>query len=271
MTHAETVRWLLADVGNTRVKFGVFASPPSPVTHLPHCLHFVAGRTRDPLPWDELRSVWAPQPDSVSVVCGSNAAQIVRVCREWPADWPAPQVWDERGTLPIEMDVDFPEKVGFDRLLNGIAANVLRRPEQPAFVIDIGTATTVDAVSGSGVFVGGAILAGPELCARALHEHTSALPLVAIEDCDRRDPAALGRNTEDAILSGLYWGHWHAVSLLSVRLMSELDCPPPEPCGILTGGAARPFVHRLPPAMSYEPHLTLQGLCVAVGVQQGGA
>lgn len=59
--------------------------------------------------------------------------------------------------FPISHDVDRPDRVGGDRLAAAVAANSMRLPSQPAIIVDAGTATTVDVVSGSGVFLGGLI------------------------------------------------------------------------------------------------------------------
>jgi type III pantothenate kinase len=195
------------------------------------------------------------------VITGSNSAQIERVVSEWPSEWPAPRVVTDRRELPLQIDVDAPERVGMDRLLNAVAANRIRRPQQPVIVIDVGTATTVDAVSAAGVFLGGAILAGPELTARALHEYTAVLPHVSLEELAGSEPPVIGRNTQQAIASGLYWGHWQSVWSYCVRMMEPLGVAQ-APQTILTGGAADLFVNRLSPAHAYLPHLTLQGLAV---------
>ncbi|MGD9858008.1 MAG: type III pantothenate kinase [Planctomycetaceae bacterium] len=288
--------FLLVDAGNTRVKFGLFHKLCPPTGQLPACAAFAAHRIGDPALWPTARSAVADDVRlSRTVLTGSNPRQMERLVREWPADWPPPDVLTDRTLLPIEIDVDEPQRVGIDRLLDAVAANVLRAPGSPAIVIDVGTATTVNAVSKSGAFVGGAILPGPELCARALHEYTAVLPEVPLTDLLRGEPAVIGRNTEDAIRSGLYWGHWQAVLGYCERMQLPLGCPP-EPLVLLTGGAAHLYAERAPcgtpkelqgsehrtsrknkvqqpisavasrppGAARYEPHLTLQGLAVAV-------
>jgi type III pantothenate kinase len=176
----------------------------------------------------------------------------------------------DRRDLPLELDVETPERVGMDRLLNAVAGNRIRRAGEPLIVIDVGTATTVDAVSADGVFLGGAILAGPELTARALHEYTAALPHVTLEELARSEPPVIGRNTQEAIASGLYWGHWQSVWSYCVRMMEPLGISH-APQTILTGGAAYLFVNRLAPAHTYLPHLTLQGLAVAAQSRPAGS
>jgi type III pantothenate kinase len=102
--------------------------------------------------------------------------------------------------LPMPLALDEPETVGVDRVCAAAAAYDRRR--EACVVVDFGTATTVNAVSDDGVFLGGAILPGLRLSARALHEHTAALPLVDING----PPGAVGRTTRDAIRIGLLVG-----------------------------------------------------------------
>jgi type III pantothenate kinase len=252
---------LLVDAGNTRTKFALCDSCESG-KELPECTEYTAVRGHDALPWTEMADWLRAEDDGPrGVITGSNPAQIERVVREWPAEWTSPRIVIDRHELPLEIDVEAPERVGMDRLLNAVAANRTRRPGAPAIVIDVGTATTVDAVSADGVFLGGAILAGPELTARALHKYTAALPHVTLEELARAEPPVIGRNTQEAIASGLYWGHWQSVWSYCVRMMEPLGVSH-APQTILTGGAAYLFVNRLSPAHTYLPHLTLQGLAV---------
>ncbi len=210
----------------------------------------------------------------MGVVAGSNPGEVGRVCRAWPATWAPPHCLADRADLGLPIDVDFPENVGIDRLLNAVSANVLRGERQPAIIIDSGTATTVDYVSPAGAFCGGAILPGFDLCARALHEYTALLPLVPMSRIIQRDglPAELGRNTDAAITSGLYWGHVGAVKELMRRLMhvaapgegasSAAASASELPFLVLTGGAAPLLLPHLPTFVCHEPHLALQGLAL---------
>jgi type III pantothenate kinase len=249
---------LVVDAGNTRVKLGTFDACALSPRALPVCLQSAAVPTGAALSWSEFTS-----PITRSIVTGSNPREVDRLVEEWPVAWPPPERLVERNQLPITIDVDFPEKVGIDRLLQAIAANVVREPDQPAVIISSGTATTVDYVDAQGRFCGGAILPGFELCAKALHEYTALLPLIEMSTIlsDDAAPAELGRNTEAAIRSGLYWGHVGAVKELMRRLMHVGDAHH-HPLLLLTGGAA-PLLHpHLPTIVRYEPHLALQGLAL---------
>lgn len=247
---------IVVDAGNTNTKFGVFDAALPPMGELPLCRFAAITQPAGEIP----AAGFLPHIGEATsgIVAGSNPDGVETIRKSWPADWSSLRVI-ERRELPIGIDVEFPEKVGIDRLLAAVGANHLREPDQPAIVIDSGTATTVDFVNADGVFSGGAILPGVELGARALHEHTARLPRVPFHS-DVQSPAVIGRNTEAAITSGLYWGQVGAVKELMRRMMHAADHR--QPLLLLTGGAA-PLLHpHLPTIVRYEPHLVLQGLAL---------
>jgi type III pantothenate kinase len=167
--------------------------------------------------------------------------------------------------LPLVVDVEFPERVGIDRLLTAIAANRLRQPKQSAIVIDTGTAVTVDAIGSTGIFHGGAILPGVRMGAQALHRYTSTLPEIDASAMFSHTPPAIGRHTQEAIESGLYWGHVGAVRELILRQRDRLasfDKAKDAPSLLLFTGGAAPLLAPHFGQGRFEPHLALQGLAV---------
>ena len=247
------------DAGNTRIKLGRFDLAHRSPSGLPVALFSTAVHCGDGLPWDSLLTDGAP-----AMITGSNPQEARRIHDSWPQDRRPPVLLSDVRRLPIVIDVDAPERVGIDRLLTAVAANIVRAPGQPAVLIDSGTATTVDYVNAAGHFCGGAILPGFDLCSRALHQYTALLPLVEMAAIRREAdaPAELGRNTQAAITSGLYWGHVGAVKELMRRLMLAGD-PHIEPLILLTGGAAPLLYPHLPTIVRHEPLLALQGLAAA--------
>jgi type III pantothenate kinase len=253
---------LVIDAGNSRIKLGLLDVPAAEAVELPACREsraFSCGMTIDSAVLRELMgTVTIP-----AFISGSNPREVDRIRQEWPPEIPRPALIQDRSRFPLTIDVDYPEKVGIDRLLNAVAANVIRRTGQPAVMISSGTATTVDYLSAAGNFCGGAILPGFDLCGKALHEYTQLLPLIRMDAVldSEIPPAELGRNTQAAIISGLYWGHVGAVKELMRRLMLGGD-PHIEPLILLTGGAAPLLYPHLPTIVRHEPHLSLQGLAV---------
>ncbi len=259
---------IVVDAGNTRVKFAWMECDQA--GGVPRTLGFVAISVGQPLPVDTIHEwVREGQPKRV-IVDGSNPPEVDRVLREWPLAGARPQRLGTRKNLPLVIEVDFPDKVGIDRLLNAIAANARRLPGQIAIVIDSGTATTVDLVDETGAFRGGAILPGFELGAKALHQYTALLPLIQHHRLHDRVPAAVGRHTTEALESGLYWGHVGAVKQLIESIRSEHPTPPgvSAPLVMLSGGAA-PVLRPHLGDVQWEPALCLQGLALAAIAMPG--
>lgn len=153
-------------------------------------------------------------------------------------------------TIPLRVRLASPATVGPDRLLGAWTAT--RLVGAPCIVVDVGTATTIDAVDDTGAFVGGAILPGPALAVRSLARGTALLPPVPLEQPAR----AIGRDTLEAIASGVMLGHREAVGGLLRRMRDELGG---RATAILTGGDAG--VLGTPDwADRTEPHLLLRGL-----------
>jgi type III pantothenate kinase len=156
--------------------------------------------------------------------------------------------------MPIH--VERPDEVGADRLVNAYAAATLHGA--PAIVVDLGTATTVTAVSAGGAFLGGAIAPGVRLGVEALATRTAKLPRVELRLPDR----AIGRDTAEAIRSGVVLGHLGMLRELIDRIAGELGAEGgTAPRVVLTGGlATEPWLAELAGVDVVDPHLTLRGL-----------
>jgi len=285
---------LLVDAGNTRIKIGLFDADAFEVGLLPECHFVTAARHVVDVPWDDLRDTIGKPFDRLRCcLTGSHPDRVHRLHAAWPDDWPAPIPPIERSTFPLSICVDSPEQVGIDRLLNAVAVNHVRPDGVPAIVVDSGTATTVDYISGAGEFLGGAILPGFDLSARALHGYTALLPLVDKSSLPETPVDDIGRNTEAAIRSGLYWGQIGAVRELLARYQaraqadlaqrremtqsrqrssSAITSKSPVPMSptvdaepaivLLTGGAGPLLATPLGGNIRFEANLTLQGLAV---------
>lgn len=158
--------------------------------------------------------------------------------------------------VPLRIDVDSPERVGFDRLATAVAAFRLRKSAGPVIVVDIGTALKVHVVSAEGAFLGGTISPGLKLSARALSTETDLLPHVPVTTNEKRPPV-IGKNTEAAIRSGLYWGVIGAVRETITRMGRELSADPEI---FVTGGDARGVADELGAKAEYVADLCLRGI-----------
>ena len=151
----------------------------------------------------------------------------------------------------IKILTDNPKEVGADRIVNAVAAKY--KYNQAAIVVDLGTATTLDVINSRGEYLGGVIAPGIELAAESLSEKAAALPSVELAV-----PAhVIGRNTVDAMKSGIVYGYAELVNGLVARVQAEMD----ELCLVIaTGGYAElvaPHANRI---QKVDSVLTLEGL-----------
>jgi type III pantothenate kinase len=154
---------------------------------------------------------------------------------------------------PIALDVDEPQTVGADRVLNSIAAHAKHKGD--LIVIDFGTATTFDVVDFSGAYKGGIIAPGINLSLDALVSAAAKLPRIAI--AAPADESVVGRTTETQMLIGVYWGYVAMIEGLVARLKHEIGRPVTV---IATGGLAILFDKHTDVFDVIEPDLTIQGL-----------
>jgi type III pantothenate kinase len=128
-----------------------------------------------------------------------------------------------------------PLEVGADRIANAIAA-VKRYPGRDCLIADMGTATTVDAVSADRRYLGGAIIPGLRIAMESLEKRTAKLPAVEIVKPER----ACGRSTAESIQAGLYFEHLGAIKELSARIGAECFGQT-KPLLLATGGLSQLF------------------------------
>ena len=147
---------------------------------------------------------------------------------------------------------DNPQEVGADRIVNGVAA--YERCKSAVIVVDFGTATTFDAISGRGEYLGGAIAPGLNIAAEALFQRAARLPRVDI----RKPPRVIGRNTTHSLQSGLFHGYLGLVTGIVSRMRDEMG----EPVRTLgTGGLSLTLQAELRDILDeVDPDLTLEGL-----------
>jgi type III pantothenate kinase len=173
------------------------------------------------------------------------------------------------GHVPLPIRMERPDDVGADRLVNALAA--ARLYGTPAVVVDLGTATTFDAVATDGAFLGGAIAPGLEVGLEALTARTARLPRIELRQPDR----AIARDTVGALQAGAILGYQSLVGGLLARVRRELaDSAGIEPeavITILTGGLARAvWVAGIDGISAVDPDLTLKGLAILHAEVTGG-
>lgn len=176
-------------------------------------------------------------------------SKVVSACRDYLKL--EPLVVDAGVRTGVRIRYEDPRAVGADRIVD--AAAVQRLYGGPACVVDFGTATTFDAISAEGDYLGGAIAPGIAIAAEALFQRTAKLPRVDLQ----RPPTAIGRNTVHAMQSGLLYGYVALVEGMVQRFREELGA---EMKVIATGGLAEVIARETDVLQIIAPWLTLDGL-----------
>lgn len=161
----------------------------------------------------------------------------------------------DKADYAIDIDVDQPRSLGADRAVNAIAAHAKHAGD--LIIVDFGTATTFDVVDFHGAYKGGIIAPGISLSLDALVGNTAKLPRIAIEVPKSR--SVIGRNTEDQMLIGVFWGYVAMMEGLIARLKAEIGRPAKV---IATGGLAVLFNEATDIFDAVDPDLTIEGLAI---------
>jgi type III pantothenate kinase len=151
----------------------------------------------------------------------------------------------------LAVKYDPPQDVGADRIVNGVAA--WKKYGGPLIVVDFGTATTFDAISKKGEYMGGVIAPGIVISSEALFERAARLPRVDI----RPTRKVVGTSTVGSIQSGLFYGYVGLVEGIIVRMKKELGI---DSKVIATGGQAEMIAGGTDVIDHLEPDLILEGL-----------
>ena len=146
-----------------------------------------------------------------------------------------------------------PSEVGADRIVNGIAAyeRFGRTANRPLIVVDFGTATTLDAISAKGEYLGGAICPGVQISADALFQRAARLPRIDV----RKPTRIVGQTTVGAMEAGLFYGYVGMVEGLVRRMSDELGG---NAICVATGGLADVISPETSLIQHVDPDLTLQ-------------
>jgi type III pantothenate kinase len=154
--------------------------------------------------------------------------------------------------LGVAIDYPKPSTIGADRLANAAAAIAFYG--KPSVIVDFGTAVTFDIINASGAYVGGVIAPGLEALTDYLHLRTALLPRVRIAE----PPAAIGRSTKHAMLSGCVHGYRGLVRGILTEIRAELRAR--RLVVAATGGYGEMIAAGIREITHVHPHLTLEGL-----------
>ena len=244
---------LTIDLGNTNITLGLYQGD-----HLGPRWRLATDHDRIPdeygLQFLHLLAHAGYAPSDISGICLASVVppltgKIVEACLHYLG--PNPLVVDAGVKTGVRVRYEDPRAVGADRIVD--AAAVKQLYGCPACVVDFGTATTFDAISAVGDYLGGAIAPGISIAAEALFIHTAKLPRVELH----RPTATIGRNTVHSMQSGLLFGYVSLVEGMVARFRKELG---PETRVIATGGLAEIIARETDVIEIIAPWLTLDGL-----------
>ncbi len=257
---------LAIDVGNTNVTLGLFSLGPSEreraLTHQ-FRLESARGRTADEYAIF-VRQLLAMHDVDPSKITAAIVASVVPTLTDTVVQLTqrafglTPLVVGPGMKTGVAILIDNPREVGADRIVNAVAAHekcVAREADaqKGVIVVDFGTATTFDVVSPKGEYVGGVICPGILISADALFSRAAKLPRVEVA----KPPKAIGKNTQHAMQSGLFYGYVALVDGLVERLRGELSYPVKV---LATGGLARLIAPASSTLEEVDEDLTLVGL-----------
>ena len=231
---------LAVDIGNTSTHFGVFQGEKI----LREWRVMTEGISGD----RDIRKRISGYKDIRKVIVSSVVPSANRFIRKlFPK-----AVFVDHKNIGIKIRLKKPSEVGADRLVDALAAYILYKG--PCIVVDFGTATTSDVISQKGEYLGGAIAPGVLLSRDCLHDRTAKLPRIELKPPRR----VIGKNTLEAMRSGLVYGYVAMVEGMIARIKAELT--PYPPLVIATGGMAELICKYTTVVDKIDSRLTLKGL-----------
>ncbi len=248
---------LAVDVGNTNIVLGVFDVSKAESGRLLHSWRLATSRERTV---DEyglsvlalLRHSGLEAASIQAMVISSVVPPLHPVLEAWARVYfKLEPLWIEPGIRSgLKIAIENPAELGADRLVNAVAG--VAKYGAPLIAVDFGTATSFDVVNPKGEFLGGLIAPGLKISAEALFQRASRLPRIEIAEPDR----LVGRNTVQAMQSGLFYGYVGLVDGILARLLGEI----PGAAVVATGGLGRVIAPASRHIQHLEPDLTLEGL-----------
>jgi len=245
---------LVIDVGNTNIVIGVYDDK--------HLIQNWRLRTEQRITEDEFNIIAKNlfsegniksrniHKTIISCVVPPMVTILDSFCRKYLGH--APHWVDAKSAPKLPIQYKNPSEVGADRIVNAVAA--FHKYQTSLIVIDFGTATTFDAISEKGEYLGGAISPGIIISSEALFMKASKLPRVEIFIPPK---SVIGKDTSNSIKAGIIYGYASLVDGMVKRMKAEMGSSPQI---IATGGLADLICQVSETIEVVEQNLTLEGL-----------
>ncbi len=243
--------FLAIDIGNTRLKWALYAAPRPQSPVLAHGISFL--ENIDHLAEGDWAQV--PSPDQM-LGCVVAGDAVRRRVEEQMEIWDVAPQWVVASAFEAGLSngYDHPTRLGSDRWVAMIGAwHRMQRSQviRPLLVVMIGTAVTVDAIDTNGRFLGGLILPGHGMMLRALESGTAGLRVPTGQVCQ------FPTNTSDALTSGGTYAIAGAIARMTAHLRSHCNA---DPLCLLTGGAGWKMAPSLSEPFELTDNLIFEGL-----------
>ncbi|RJP22835.1 MAG: type III pantothenate kinase [Candidatus Abyssobacteria bacterium SURF_5] len=253
---------LVLDVGNTQTVLGVYEDSRLRVSWR---ISTDIRKSSDEF-WVILRSLFRESDLDTGLIDGVCISSVVpplqsmleEVCDKYFKTEPV--VVEPGIKTGLSILYDNPREVGADRIVNSVAGISLYGC--PLIIVDFGTATTFDAVSGKAQYLGGAIFPGIGISAEALFQRTAKLPRVELV----APKTVIGKDTASSIKSGMIFGYAEMVDGMVRRIKKEMEGAPKV---IATGGLSAVIAEHSQEIETVDPLLTLEGLRIIFAKNRG--
>ncbi len=244
--------YLVIDIGNTNIVFAVYKKDKILKKWR---IATIINRTKDEY-FIFMKQSTISDYNIKGIIIGSVVPEIVieisNACKELFNK--VAYILNENVAIKFNSDVENPSEVGTDRIVNSLYA--WSKYKKAAIIIDFGTATTFDVIDSKGTYLGGVICPGVNLSLQALHKAAARLPRIAI----KKTKNTIGKNTVEAMSSGIYWGYIGLIKFMLEKIKSELNC---KVVLIATGGLADFFVDQIADDVILDKDTTIHGLYLA--------
>ncbi|MNW32704.1 Type III pantothenate kinase [compost metagenome] len=244
---------LVVDIGNTNIVLGIY--------HNRELLHHYRILTSRQSTEDEygvlIHNLFGMKgisfQDIEGVIISSVVPPLVKVLEQMCTKYigRTPLIVGPGIRTGLNLRYENPREIGADRIVNAVAA--VEQYGGPLVVVDFGTATTFDCIDDQRNYLGGVIVPGIGISTEALYQRASKLPRIELE----KPKKVIGRNTVNAMQSGIIYGYAGQVDGIVARIRQEMQA---EPTVIATGGLAELIAGETTSIQEIAPLLTLDGL-----------
>jgi type III pantothenate kinase len=244
---------LAVDIGNTTIGIGVLAQEEIKASWRIQTNRYRLADEYAAIICELLRIHEIPRSDFEGIIISSVVPSVLSELVSMSERYfhITPIVVSAKEKLGIELRCDYPEEVGPDRITT--AAGAYQVYGGPLIVADFGTATTFDAVSADGAYLGGAISPGIQISMEALFDRTALLRRIDLSP----PPNVIGKNTNDCLRSGFYYGFLGQMEGIIRRMKAELG----EDTKVIATGGLAPLIAKDSEWVDLvDPELMLKGL-----------